>query len=275
MTRVVAALSGGGAKAAAHVGVLRALEELDLRPAHYVGTSMGAVVAACFAAGLSYADVLQRLTGITRRDVGVLAPKALLGWFSGALLQAAPFRETIARLVPARRFDELPTPLTVTAVDRANGALVLFGTGGRAHVPLVDALYASCALPGYYPPAVIAGREYVDGGLRAVLPIDTAAGFSPDLIVAASVGPSFYEEPAERPAAVPPLLRVVGDTERILMADQVEHTIARWRGSRNPAVLIVRPTTIAESTFALDRAAWYVGEGYRATYRALAYGGPS
>lgn len=275
MTRVVAALSGGGAKAAAHAGVLRALDELNLPPAHYVGTSMGAVVAACFAAGLSWAEVLARLTSVTRRDVGVLAPRALLGWFSDALLQAGPFRDTIARLVPATRFDELRTPLTVTAVDRASGALVLFGAGGRLHVPLVEALYASCALPGYYPPAVIAGREYVDGGLRAVLPIDVAAGFDPELIVAVSVGPSFYEEPAERPAAIPPLLRVVGDTERILMADQAERTMARWRGSRDPAVLIVRPTTVAESTFALDRVAPYVGEGYRATFRALTYGGPA
>ena len=52
-SRVVAVLSGGGAKSAAHVGALRALEEWGLTPGHYVGTSMGAVIAACYASGLT------------------------------------------------------------------------------------------------------------------------------------------------------------------------------------------------------------------------------
>ncbi|HXV86367.1 MAG TPA: patatin-like phospholipase family protein, partial [Gemmatimonadales bacterium] len=60
-SRVAVVLSGGGAKAAAHVGALKALEERELTPSRYVGTSMGAVVAACFASGLDYDTVLKRV----------------------------------------------------------------------------------------------------------------------------------------------------------------------------------------------------------------------
>lgn len=269
MTRVVCALSGGGAKAAAHIGAWKALDEWGMRPAHYVATSMGAVIGACLAAGLSYEEVLWRVTRLSRRDVAAIHPAAALGYFSEALLKAGPLRAAIARLVPARRFQDLATPLTVTAVDRANGQLALFGPGGRVDVPLVDALYASCALPVYYPPAEIAGRRYVDGGLRAALPIEVAARFEADLIVAVSVGPSFYEEPSEERAPLPPLLRTAGDFLRITMADQTEATIRDWRDNADPAVMIVRPTTVAESTFRLDMVPFYVEEGYRATVREL------
>ena len=114
-TRVVAVMSGGGAKSAAHVGAMKALGELGLEPAHFVGTSMGAVIAACFASGLSYDDVLRRVLALTRSDVARLSPSLLLGPFAESLLSDGPLRATIAQLVPVREFDELRIPLTVTA----------------------------------------------------------------------------------------------------------------------------------------------------------------
>ena len=143
MKKVICVLSGGSAKGAAHVGAIRALQDWDLRPSHYVGTSIGAVVGACFASGLSYDEVLRRISTVTRRDVAVLSPRAVLGVFATSLFQGRAWRETIETLVPAESFDELETPLTVTAVDGESGDLVLFGAGGRSHVTLADALYAS------------------------------------------------------------------------------------------------------------------------------------
>lgn len=266
MTRVVLALSGGSAKAAAHVGVAKALFEQGLTPAHYLGTSMGAVVAACLAAGLTYDELLLRMIGIRRRDVAVPAADVALGFFGTAFLRSAPLKETIARLVPARRFEELRAPLTVTAVDRANGQLALFGAGGREHTPLVDALLASCALPVYYPPVTIAGREYVDGGLRSVIPLDVAGQSAPDLLVGSYVGPALYPEPADQPAPLPALVRVAGDVLRITMAAQAEDEMARWKDR----AVIVRPRMESETSFAVDRVAEFVGEGYRAAVEALA-----
>lgn len=266
--RVVAVLSGGGAKAAAHVGAMRALTERGVTPAHYVATSMGAVVAACFAAGLEYRDVLKRITSISRRDVAVFAPGALLGPFASNLLEPGPLKRTITRLVPVERFDELQVPLTVTAVDIESGDLILFGAGGDEDLSLADALYAACALPLYYPPAEIGGRQCVDGGLRGVLPLDVAGGFDPGVLFAVDVGPSLSAPRGQRALRLPAMLRYHGAATRILMAGQTEEIVARWKEGPVPLVL-VRPVCDREATFALDNVVTFVEDGYAMACRAL------
>jgi NTE family protein len=266
-------LSGGGAKTAAHVGALRALADQDLSPAHFVGTSMGAVIAACFASGLPYEEVVQRVSTVSRKDVAALSPKVVLGPFADSLLRETPLRETIATLVPARTFDELEIPLTVTAVDLDTGELVLFGAGGE-QVSLVDALYASSALPVYYRPAVIGERRLGDGGLRAVLPLDVAGTFQPDTIFAVSVGPSFSEREAAARSA-PGLLGVHNNAMRILMAAQEEAAISKWQQDGAVRLVVVRPQVDSRATFAVENVVRYIEEGYRAAYRALSERQPS
>ena len=261
-------MSGGGAKAAAHAGAMRALEEWGLEPRHFVGTSMGAVVGATFAAGLHYDDVLKRMMLISRRDVAQFSRTLLLGPFAESFLKAEPLKRTIDALVPVQQFDKMKKPLTVTAVDVRNGRLTLFGEGGTERVSVVEALYASCALPLYYPPARIGDRDYVDGGLRAVLPLDVAAMFEPDLIVAVAVGPSLYAPPPEHSGRIPPMLQAHNDALRILMAAQTERTIERFRQGPTPLVL-VRPSLEQQATFAVGSVVRYIEEGYRAATRAL------
>jgi NTE family protein len=266
-TRVVCVLSGGGAKGAAHVGAVKAMGEHGLAPSHFVGTSMGALIGAMYASGLPYEMVVQRLTGLSRKDVAQLAPGALLGPLGRSILKEQPLRETIARLVPAQRFDDLAVPLTVTSVDVATSELVLFGAGGRSDVPLHDVLYASSALSVYYPPAMIGGRAYADGGLRAVLPLEPAAALDPDLVVAVYTGPQVVEEPRTRPGRYG-LLAAHDAAMRIMMAVQAEDAIARWN-ARTP-LLLIRPEVAARATFKVGDALRYVEEGYRAASKVLA-----
>jgi NTE family protein len=266
-SRVVCVLSGGGAKSAAHVGALKALDEWGFAAGHYIGTSMGAVIAACYASGLGYEEVLARIAKVTRRDVARVSPLSVLGTFSPALLRGDPLRQTIAALVPATRFDELKIPLTVTATDAASGRLVLFGAGGWSSVALVDALYASCALPVFYPPARIDGRLFVDGGLRAVLPLDAVEQFDPDLIFAVNVGPAFERSAAEE-TFLPAMVRAHDTSTRIMMAEQIVETIERWRHSRVPLILV--EPLLEPGTFAVGRAMTHIEEGYRTAYRELA-----
>jgi NTE family protein len=266
-SRIVCVLSGGGAKAVAHLGVARALDEHGLVPTHYVGTSMGAVVGAMLASGLDYDACLRRVTRLSRRDVARLAPGALLGPLGRSVLREEPLRRAIARMVPAVSFAELKVPLTITAVDAATSELVLFGAGGRAEVPLQDALYASCALPVYYPPAVIAGRAYLDGGVRAVLPVQVAERQQPDLVIASYAGPPLVEPPRGRPGRYG-LLAAHDNQTRIFLAVQAEEAVAR-RDARTP-MLLIRPTVEAHATFDLAHAMRHVEEGYRAASRAVA-----
>jgi NTE family protein len=273
--RVVAVFGGGGAKAVAHVGAQRALVEAGLAPGHFVGTSFGAVIAAALAAGEEPEALEGRLRlSAGRVDIAQVELLSLLkGFYADHLIKPAPLRDLIGQLVTPRAFAELGTPLTVTATDLDTGELALFGAGGRMDVPLQDALYASCALPLYYPPALIGGRRYGDGGLRAVLALEPArviaAGVA-DLVVAVHVGPGYDEPPAARAARIPPLVRAHGDSERIMMAAQVERTIAAWPADGSaPRLVLVRPVREREATFAAENAKRYIEAGYRATQEAL------
>ncbi|NIQ56015.1 MAG: hypothetical protein GWN71_22425, partial [Gammaproteobacteria bacterium] len=82
-----------------------------------------------------------------------------------------PLREYIAEVLPVERFEELTLPVGMNAVDLETGDEVWFGAGGRTDILLADAVYASSALPVFYPPAEIEGRHYVDGGVTDSLPI--------------------------------------------------------------------------------------------------------
>ena len=268
MSRVVAVFGGGGAKSLAHAGAWKALLEAGLRPSHIVGTSMGGVIGAAFAAGSSYDRLVEIALSLQRKDFAALDAWSLAkGVFAGNILKPGPLKRTIARLVPATRFAELQIPLTITATDLDSGELVLFGALGQ-DAPLVDALYASCALPLYLPPEAIDGRRLGDGGLRAVVPIDVARRIAADLVVAVDVGPGFDEPPAAKKAAIPPLVRAHGEAIRVMMAAQTERAIAMWPKDA-PRLVVVRAVAEREATFAVDAAERFLKAGYDATKRAL------
>ena len=261
-------LSGGGAKTAAHLGACRALKEAGFEPTWYVATSMGAVVAAGLASGLGTDELLELMAEVGARGVvrDPLAPVA--GLFLRSLLKPAPLRTAIEALVPARRFSDLVLPLTVTAVDLDTGELVLFGAGAT-HAPLIDVLCASCALPLYYPPVVLNGRRYGDGGLRAVLPLEPAADLDVELVMAVDVGPGFDLPPPEQ-VRTPPLVRAHDDAIGILMAANTASHLMLWRSHpARPPLVYVRPRVERNSTFRVDRVRAYAAEGRRAAREAF------
>jgi len=268
---VVAVFSGGGAKASAHVGAYRALEEAGLKPGHIVGTSMGGVFAALFASGLSSREALERVSSIGEKEIVQADPFAFIkGLWARSLLKPEPFRRSLERMIPFRRFEELPIPLTVTSVALDTGELTLFGAGGRS-IPLLDALYATAALPLFLPPAVIDGRRYADGGLRAVLPLEPASLIPAGLVVAVDVGPGFDEVQGAGGPGLPPVVDLHNEATGILMAGQTAMTLALWRASPGrPRLIYVRPRVEKGATFRVDQVRRYAEEGYTATRSALA-----
>src|SRR3989475_1427609 len=278
--RVVAVFSGGGAKCLAHVGAFQAMQQAGLTPGAIVATSLGAVIGAALAAGATPDEVAIAARSLSRKDVAPLDVASLLkGMFASHILKAEGLRRTVGRFVAATRFSDLKIALTVTATDLDSGDLVLFGGLGQ-DVPLHEALYASCALPLYYPPARLDGRRLADGGLRAVLPLAPAQRIPADLVVAVHVGPGFDETLPPSAATggesfralyrllPPPLVRAHGEAERIMMAAQAERAIAEW--PRDAAKLVVvRPVAEREATFAVQEMDRYLRAGYDATKRAL------
>ena len=263
----------------AHVGAWRALEEKGLTPHAIVGASMGAVIGAAFACGQTRATVEQRVRELARTLVAVPNPLSLVtGLFADGLMLPGPLRSAIASFVPPERFEDLQLPFLCALTDLDTGRQVLAGSRALAEqhpevadgLPLRGALEATCALPVYYPAALLYGRRYADGGLRAVLPIEAALLFEPELVVAVHVGPGFDEipSPVGGNAVIPPLVRAHGEAMRILMAEQTDRAVAAWPPN-GPRLIVVRAVNEKEATFARGSEQRYMDAGYEATRRAL------
>jgi len=270
--RLVLVLSGGGMKAMAQVGVLRALEEAGLKPAEVVATSAGALVGALVASGLTYEEIVPRVFGVGRHELAELARWSVLarGLSAPSVLKPQPVRSLLARLLPRHSFAALRLPLRITAVDADSGELVVFGAGGRTDCTVVEAVQASMALPVYLPPVEIGGRRYVDGGLLDVLPLDVAASIPADLVVAVDVGP-VAAAPPPGTLAGPALLAAHDRAMAVTMAAQRRRAVAEWRATaRRAPLVLVEPDVDPYGTFAFDRTADFIEAGYRAGHEALA-----
>lgn len=174
---ITLALGGGGAKGNAHIGVLRRLQKEGFRIRAVAGTSFGGVVAAMFAAGYSPDEIEDRFSRVEQsRLYGHLAGEgpSLLG-LAGATRY---FDEQFGRLT----FDDLRLPCGVTGVDLKSAREVILTEG-----LVKDALLATIALPGIFPPRRIHEWELVDGGTLNPVPVSVARMLAPGLPVVAVV----------------------------------------------------------------------------------------
>jgi NTE family protein len=209
--RVGLVLSGGGARGAAHVGVIRALEEMRVPIDAVAGTSMGAVVGGLYAAGLSgeqidavfrtldwqemLRDRAPRRDLVYRRkqdDRNILARGALgfregegivlpLGLVQGQKITQV-LRNATLPVADVQDFDQLPVPFRALATDLETGEPVVLRSGDLATV-----LRASMSAPGVLAPVEIGGRLLVDGGLVDNLPVSLARAMNVDVLIAVDV----------------------------------------------------------------------------------------
>lgn len=181
-------LSGGGNLGSIQAGMLEALMEADIRPDLLVGTSIGAANAAFLAADPSL-EGTRALSDVWRsvrsRDVFPIAPlttlRALRG--RGALFDAAAWRHFLEHNLPYRRFEETRVPLRIVATSFETGSSVALGSGS-----VIDAVLASTALPGLFPPHEIGGELLLDGGLADQVPLSAALSEGATTIYVLSVG---------------------------------------------------------------------------------------
>jgi NTE family protein len=270
--RVVLVLSGGGMKAMAHVGVVRALADVGIQPSTICAVSAGAMVGAMVAGGMPYDDLAAVCCALGPRGFAVLnRPQLLLrGVGAAGVLRGAPLRRTLARILPEQSFEHLRIPLRVGVADLDRGEMEVFGSMGRTDWSVAQAVYASMALPLYLPPAVVAGHTYADGGVLEVLPLGLVPPDEADLVIAVDVGPSLTARTNWRRIG-PRLVALHDRVFAIQAADKRERMIAAWEGdaARAPLVL-VRPAVDPSGTFAFDRTVDFIEAGYRAAHAALA-----
>jgi NTE family protein len=173
------ALGGGGARGAAHVGVLMELEKMGIWPDLITGTSMGALLGGLVAYGLKVDDIYEALGQVNFSRVYGLPE-------DGRSLSAnAKLEELIVSIIGRPTFDELEIPLAVVATDLESRQEVILGEGD-----VVTALLASAAFPVLLPPVEIEGRVLVDGGLVNNVPFDVIRARGATSVVAVALNNS-------------------------------------------------------------------------------------
>ena len=222
------ALGGGGARGLAHIAVLEALDDMGQKPAAIAGTSIGALIAAAYAAGMSgreirrfvitlahdRAEVFRRLIA-TR--AGTFANLFNLGFGSATLVDAEKFCQQFLPDKVPEDFGELEIPLSVIATDLYRRQQAVFSSG-----PLKPALAASIALPTVMRPVVVAGRVLIDGGATNPLPFEELRGHA-DLVVAVDISGAPTDERRDIPNPWECLLATVLVIGNAITAAKIKH----------------------------------------------------
>ncbi len=180
------ALSGGGGRGIAHIGVLAVLAEAGLVPDCVAGTSAGAAAGVLFCRGWSPEQMLRLVRGLSLLHLGRPRLRRL------GLLDGTRFEELIRELIGDLSFADLSIPLAVVACDLLTGEQVVLRQG-----PLAPAVRASCSIPGIFTPVEQEGRLLVDGGLVDHLPVSVAREMGADYVIAVDVHPPV--SPGRRP----------------------------------------------------------------------------
>ncbi|WP_341890685.1 patatin-like phospholipase family protein [Variovorax sp. YR752] len=190
--RIALVLGSGGPRGYAHVGVLRVLEEAGIEPDLVVGSSVGALIGAFWASGLSATEIDRRSFEGGPLTVFDPSPFADRGWIHGQKLQ-----DYVNRGLDGRRIEQLPRRLIVTASRREDKAGRFFLSGNTG-----VAVRASGAMPGIISPVGIAGVEYEDGDEAYPVPVSAARSAGAQFIIAVDVSARGGRTPAEASAAM-------------------------------------------------------------------------
>ena len=178
------ALGGGGAKGYAHLGVIKALRELDIDFDIVAGTSIGSFVGAVYAGG-----GIEELEKIASKINIADLPRILTPAFSRhGLLSGSYINQLLAKVITQKNIEELPIKYAAVSVDINKGEIVKFTSGD-----LGKAIRSSIAIPGLFTPVIEGDRFLVDGGVMEPVPINTARRLGADFVVAVDLLSNFKE----------------------------------------------------------------------------------
>lgn len=254
-------LGGGGLKGLSQVGVWRALTEIGIRPAGIVGTSIGALIGAMAASGSSWQEMRDHALSMEKTNIARINRR--VAWINGirqqSVFQGDSLIEYYEGLLPAGGWDAMELPLLINAVDLADGSTEWFGSGARTDLSLVDAVYASSALPVFYPPLEVGDHAFVDGGTSHPLALERAevAGASGIIGVDVGSGETGDVDKILKQGMLAVHERIFG----IMTYRRRQELLATWDG---PPLVYIRPRLDGYATFDFKSIEYFLDEGYRA-----------
>lgn len=250
--KVGLALSGGGVRGLAHVGVITALQDAGFPIDAVSGTSMGAIVGAFHAAGMPPDRLWEIHKGIQSSAAGTLSRFRLLRLMvSDSLLSTKQLEQVIDEEIGQKRFDQIPIPFACVAMDIRTGEKIIFREG-----PLAPAVRASMNLPGLFKPVLYRHRYLVDGGVVDYIPIDAAKLLGAEWVIA-SVTEGDYSKSV--PTSVLLNLQQVIDIRGALLSRQ----------QRKEADLVIEPAVGDAHFLDFDRGPEMTEKGVLAAKKAI------
>lgn len=161
MSQIGIALSGGGARGAAHIGVLHALNEHNIYPNHVSGSSAGSIVGALYCNGYKPLEILEMFNGHSFLKI------FKIGVINKGFMELTHLKTFLLEHLKTNDFETLETPLYICVSNINSGTFEIISTG-----QITQFVLASCALPLLFKPVIIDNKTYVDGGLLNNLPIE-------------------------------------------------------------------------------------------------------
>jgi NTE family protein len=263
--RIGLVLGGGGLKGFAHIGVLDVLHGAGIDPVLMAGSSIGSLIASAYALGTPVPKMRERALSLKRKDLfRVNAAGFARGLLkSPSFYYAEPLQALIASVIPERRFDQIGTPLLVNTVDLENGMQVMWGAPGFRSASIRDAVYASCALPGFFPPGIVSGRTCVDGGTIDNMPV-TATAEGLDLLIAVDVGNSELEPASDITEGG--IASIFMRSATLMMRTLQHMPLEHWT---MPPLVLIRPHVSRYGWFNFEMIPTLIDAGAEAAYEVL------
>jgi NTE family protein len=209
-------------------------------------------------------EMTDRARALKRRDLFRLNRMGMLleRQHSPAIYLEEPLRNIVKSIAGEKRFDQLKRTLLVNTVDISRGSQVVWGLPGLRDVSVADAVYASCALPGFYPPGLVSGRLCVDGGVLDNLPV-SVAGRGMDAVIAVDTGSSDLEP--ENDIATAGFASIYVRAATTMMHALQLAPFANWT---RPPMILIRPKVNHIGWFSFSHTEELLEAGYTAAMEA-------
>ena len=282
--KVAFVATGSAARGIAHLGVLRACQELGVLPEIFVGTSTGAIVAATYGQGVPL-DVLldgyrlpwkRRFHGPKFHMSTLLGAPALRdlldpGYLFSGLFSIDAFERYLRAHLPCNDFRGIGSRVLITAVDIDRAERVVFGNGYDAETPVSRAVAASCCVPLLYRPYEINGRYLIDGEIARTLSADLALEAGADIVIISNVYRPEQPAAAERSLARRGPIAAVHQTLNVLLSEKERRGVDLYaRSHPRKAFIDIAPEIGTFGYLNRFAARSLVMRGYRAGLRGIA-----
>lgn len=238
-------LGSGGARGIAHVGFLKALEENGIKPSYICGCSMGAIVGACYAYGMTPDEMIASAKKIKLFQILALDP---LPYNNKGFAQGAKLEKVLSKFLKGATFENLKIPFSCVSYDLLEGKTIWHSDGN-----LLKAVRASCSIPIVFEPVKDNGRLLVDGGISERVPIQYTREMGADLVIAVDVL-----------GDVRPTKKIKNLIELVTRAtDILEFTVAKYKKDEEQADLLLSVDLVDASQYQIKT----VNLAYEAGYK--------